>query len=185
MAILGWIRLGDKASCGGTVVESEQTSISHGKPHAFQGARLSCRKNCRIAEGHQTSVLPNGRNKVIHGMTTSGGCPLVSTLNGVDGVENQSGQESNAAFVPDGQGNWRGISPPSCTHEQAYDEYFVLLDEESGAPARNRYYRITLDTGQAMEGFTDAEGRTQYAVADKSVPLKIEIGHQHEIQVGE
>jgi len=185
MAILGWIRLGDKASCGGTVVEGDQTSLSYGKPHSFQGARLSCRKNCGIAEGHQTSVLPNGRAKVIHGMKTTGGCPLVSPLNGIDGVENQSGQESPAAFVPDGKGSWRGMNPPPGEHGQAYDEYFVLLDEKNGTPARNRYYRITLATGQVIEGYSDAEGRTQYAATEKSVPLKIEIGHQHEIQVGE
>jgi uncharacterized Zn-binding protein involved in type VI secretion len=185
MAILGWIRQGDKASCGGTVVEGDQTSVSRGQAHAFQGASLSCRKNCRIAEGHQPAILPNGRCKVTHGMKTSGNCPLVSTLNGIDGVDNESGTASPAAFVPDGKDNWRGIEPPVAEHGQAYDEYFVLMDEKTGAPASNRFYRITPAAGPAIEGYTDADGRTRYAVSDRSVALKIEIGHQHEIQVGD
>jgi uncharacterized protein (DUF2345 family) len=80
---------------------------------------------------------------------------------------------------------WTGIHPPPQEHDQAYDEYFVLMDEKSSAPACNRFYRITLDTGETIEGHTDDEGRTQYATSDKRVAMTIELSPQHEIQVGE
>jgi hypothetical protein len=85
---------------------------------------------------------------------------LVSTLNDIDGVGNESGQEIHLAFIPDGEGGWTGILPPAQEHDQAYDEYFILMDEKSGTPASNRFYRIALDTGETIEGYTDDEGRT-------------------------
>jgi uncharacterized Zn-binding protein involved in type VI secretion len=90
MQIIGWVREQDRADCGGTVVEGDSFTISDGRPYAFQGARMACKKNCVIAEGYALSTLTNG-GRVIHGMKTSGGCPLISTLNGVDGVGNEGG----------------------------------------------------------------------------------------------
>lgn len=92
MDIVGWIRQLDHAACGGTVVEGDQFTISDGRAYAFQGARLACKKNCVIAQGYAFSTLTNGCNQVMHGMRTSGGCPLYSTLNDVDGVGNESGE---------------------------------------------------------------------------------------------
>lgn len=38
MKIIGWIRYGDKAACGGVVVEASAVEISHGRGYTFQGA---------------------------------------------------------------------------------------------------------------------------------------------------
>ena len=152
MKILGWIRYGDQAACGGQVVEGCSTTESHGRRMAFYGARLACRKNCVIAEAHPNVTLPNGRNVPHHGHITTGGCPLISTLNDVHGWTNERGAEIPPAFVPDGEGGWKGIHPPPQEHDQIHDEYFILMDEKSATPARNRFYRITLDTGETIEG---------------------------------
>lgn len=186
MNIIGWIREGDKAACGGTVVEGDQTCISRGRAYSFQGAHMACRKkNCVIAEGFVRSTLNNGRSQVIHGMMTSGRCPLQSTLNNIDGVDNVSGEAIHSASLPDTSGGWKGIAPPAQEHDQAFDEYFIIIDEKNGTPARNRFYRITLDTKEIMEGYTDEEGRTAYATSDKRLALTLEIALQHEIQVGD
>lgn len=182
MKIIGWIREGDKASCGGTVVEGDQTCTSHGRAYSFQGARMACRKNCVIADGFIRSTLTNGRSQVIHGMVTSGGCPLQSTLNDIDGVGNEGGEEIHPAFAPDEDGGWKGIYPPPQEHDQAYDEYFIVIDDKSGTPACNRFYRITLDTGDTIEGYTDDEGRTQYATSNKRRPLTIKVAPALEMQ---
>ena len=87
MKIAGYIRIADKTSCGGTVVEGDMTCSSHGRAYAFQGARISCRKRCVISEGLIRAVLSNGRARVVHGMKTSRGCTCESTLNDVDGVK--------------------------------------------------------------------------------------------------
>lgn len=86
MKILGFIRVGDKTECGGTVVEGDETAVSHGRAYTFQGARVDCRKHCVIADGVARAVLTGGRPRVVHGMKTSGGCVCESTLNDVDGV---------------------------------------------------------------------------------------------------
>jgi uncharacterized Zn-binding protein involved in type VI secretion len=182
MKIIGWIREGDKASCGSAVVEGDRTCLSYGRAYAFQGARLACRENCVIAQGFIRSMLTNGRAQVLHGMMTSKGCPLQSTLNDVDGVENDSGEEIHPAFAPDEDGGWRGIYPPAQEHDQAYDEYFIIVDDKTGTPARNRIYSITLDTGESIEGHTDDEGRTQYITSDKRRPLIIEVAPASEMQ---
>jgi uncharacterized Zn-binding protein involved in type VI secretion len=82
----GWMRVGDQADCGGTVAEGASSDTSGGTAYTYQGARMSCNKHCTIAEGYPISTLPNGAAQVLDGQHTSGGCRLISTLNGVDGV---------------------------------------------------------------------------------------------------
>lgn len=86
MKIIGWVRHGDKAACGGTVAEASESDLSHGKALAYQGAAMSCAGNCVISDGYPGSVLANGKAQVLDGQLTSGGCALASTLNGIDGV---------------------------------------------------------------------------------------------------
>lgn len=182
MNIRGWIRQGDVAACGASVIEGVQTCSSYGRAYTYQGASIACSKRCVIAEGLPTNVLPNGRPRVLHGMRSSQGCPLISTLNGTDGISSES--TIFPAFVPDGEGEWRGIVPPDASHEKEFDEYFIVLEQETGKPARRRFYRITLDTGEIIEGYTDEQGRTTYAQADRRQALRLELGPQREIEVG-
>lgn len=86
MKIRGWLRATDRADCGGTVAEGSSREFSGSLGYAFQGARMDCRRGCVIAEGYPRSLLSNGAAQVLDGQLTSGGCRLISTLNGVDGV---------------------------------------------------------------------------------------------------
>lgn len=90
MGIRGWVRVGDAAACGGAVAEGSSCDVSDGVPYAFEGAKMSCSGNCVIAEGYATSVLSNGKAQVLDGQRTTGRCTLVSTLNGADGVADES-----------------------------------------------------------------------------------------------
>jgi len=58
-------------------------------------------------------------------------------------------------------------------HQEAFDEYFIVTDAGTGTPARNRNYRVVLDTSAVLEGVTDDEGRTQYATSEVRKPLHI------------
>lgn len=89
MQIIGWIRVSDKAACGSAVAEGSSCEFSDGIGYSFQGARMACTKGCVIADGYPDSTLSNGKAQVLHGQLTSGGCPLISTLNGVDGVADE------------------------------------------------------------------------------------------------
>lgn len=90
MECLRWIREGDRAACDGMVIEGDPSSAIHGRPYAFEGARLICRKKCVIAEGVAHRTLTHGRKAVLHGMKTSGGCPLLSSLDNHEEASDQS-----------------------------------------------------------------------------------------------
>lgn len=165
MNIIGWIREGDKAACGGTVVEGDLTCTSHGRAYSFQGAHMACRKNCVIAEGFIRSTLTNGRSQVIHGMVTSGGCPLQSTLNDIDGVGNESGEHVPASFV-EHQGEWV---------EKKFDEQFFFKDE-NGTILAGIPYTVKLDD-ELIHGTTDDDGKTERYVTDGAKQIEFHIGH--------
>lgn len=167
MEIIGWIRQNDKAACGGTVAEGDSFCLSHGRPYSFRGARMACQKKCVIAEGFTRSSL-NGRNQVIHGMKTSGGCPLLSTLNDLDGVGNESGKEIPIRFVQDNEGAWVGKT------NEGYDQHFVLTDEQTGKVLPNRYYRMSFN-GKVIEGKSDVNGMTAKVTSDEPTEVSIEI----------
>lgn len=153
MNIIGWIREGDKAACGGKVAEGLSTCTSRGVPYSFQGARMACCNNCVIAEGFTRSTLANGRHRVIHGMRTSGGCPLYSTLNDVDGVGNESGGIIAEKHFLNAEGNWAPIKEPE-PHAARYDERPQLAAPPiDGVP----YYIETLD-GRTFSGRAGADG---------------------------
>lgn len=82
-------------------------------------------------------------------MRTSGGCPLLSTLNDTDGVSNSDEEDVPVRFVLDNAGVWVGKT------DEGYDQHFVLTDEKTGVPLPDRYYRMTFN-GKTVEGKTDA-----------------------------
>jgi uncharacterized Zn-binding protein involved in type VI secretion len=156
MGIIGWIRLGDKAACGGIVVEGEARVSHEGIPFAFEGARLACRFNCTIAQAYAHYTLPNGKNAPHHGHMTSRGCPLISTANGVCGVGTGSADAAPAQFIEHEDGGWQQ-KPDHAEHEHRY----LLRDEQSGEPLANVRYKITLASGAVVQGRTDAQGQTE------------------------
>ena len=168
MNIVGWIRVGDQAACSGTVAEGDPAFSSDGRAFSFRGAQISCPSNCVISEGFPGSLISNARQRVLHGMKTSGGCPLLSTLNERDGVSNASDETLPIRFVRSDAGEWVGKT------NEGYDQHFVLTDEQTDRPLAHRHYRMTFK-GQVIEGKTDAEGRTEKVESDDPAEVAIEI----------
>jgi uncharacterized Zn-binding protein involved in type VI secretion len=153
MNLIGWVRLGDKAACGGEVAEGVNNCTGHGVPYSFEGALMACRNNCVIAEGFSRSTLPNGRSRVIHGMRTSGGCPLYSTLNDVDGVSNLSGDVLGEKHSLNADGEWMAVKEPP-PHEAPYDELpHLVAPLVVGVP-----YFIETKDGRTFPGRTGTDG---------------------------
>lgn len=152
MKIIGWIREGDRAACDGLVIEGVKSCISHGRPFTFEGARLVCQKKCVIAEGFALRTLPNGHHAVIHGMKTSGGCPLLSTLNDRDGVHNDTVVPTSAGFIQNADGEWVGA--PLATDEKLYDEQTRLATPH----AEGMHYLIQTNDGRKFSGRVGADG---------------------------
>ncbi|QYF94760.1 PAAR domain-containing protein [Massilia sp. PAMC28688] len=74
------IRMGDKTSHGGTVLEGSQTDICMGKPIAYIGHKTQC-PQCKgtypIVEGVMTTTL-YGKGVAVAGMKTACGAVLVA-----------------------------------------------------------------------------------------------------------
>lgn len=153
MKIIGWIREGDRAACGGLVIEGDQRCNSHGRPYAYEGARLVCTKKCTISEGFTRRTLTNGRRAVIHGTKTSGGCPLISTLNDIDGVGNETGTPVATIFFQNGRGEWIGACAPT-PGQPPFDEQAHL----AAAPIEGVPYFIETRDGRKFQGRTGPGG---------------------------
>ena len=96
------------------------------------------------------------------------GCPIYSTINGIDGWEDGSDSALPVRAIQNAEGEWVE------KFNEGYDQYFHLTDDETGKPYSNRYYRMTCN-GQVIEGKTDANGKTAKVVADDPADVKIEI----------
>lgn len=182
MAKYGVIRKGDKTSCGGTVMEGDSTFTVLGKEVALVGATISCRHGCQIIQGWP-DFFDNRRLVGFHGCQTTQGCRCLSTASGQWDFDDGTDITTPDTFVPE-NGEWLGVEHHA-KHEEAFDEYFILADETGGSPARNRLYRITLESGDVIEGYTDKHGRTTVITSDRRVALSIEVGRPQEIQVGD
>ena len=180
MEIIGWIRFGDKASCGGTVAEASMVEISHGRGYTFTGARMSCRKNCVISGGYPLSTLSNGRTRVIHGDCTSGGCPLQSTLNDIDGIGNDSGTAIASTFYQSSDGEWLPKYGPEHFTEESPDEQVRAVDDKTGEPISDLAYCIEAPDGTTYSGQTDSEGLCQRVSTFKPEELKVWFGEDAE-----
>ncbi|WP_296953059.1 PAAR domain-containing protein [uncultured Massilia sp.] len=166
MNIIGWIREGDEASCGGKVKQGHPTFTSHGKPLAHAGNPMACRKHCVVGAGEHHFTLPDGLPQALHGDETSGGCPLVSTLNGIHGVEDASGVPLvTAYFQPAAVALAAAALAPEPDDDAPwvpgrYDDRYVLLGVSDGRPLAHTAYAIEREDGSIEHGTTDADGHT-------------------------
>lgn len=127
-----WIREGDRAACDGMVIEGDQSCTSHGRAYAFEGARLICQKKCVIAEGTTRRTLTHGRKAVLHGMKTSSGCSLLSSLDDhVDASDRTDGSARPGHLAHDaGHASTVVWLPPRVDYGPAG----AALNEATGAP---------------------------------------------------
>jgi hypothetical protein len=131
---------------------------------------MACRKNCVIAEGHANVTLANGRSMVSHGQRTSGGCPLLSTLNGIDGWGN-SGEAIAESFFENANGQWIGVKPPA-PRAQTFDEQPQLVSPTAiGIP----YFIETAD-GRTYAGRMAADGMLPRVATDGSDDITVSWG---------
>ncbi len=112
---------------------------------------MACTKKCSITDGLSRRMLMNGRASVIHGMRTSGGCPLVSTLNDLNGVSNHGGPVATSFFM-NADGRWTDAAP--ALGEHSYDEQVLLMHQRAdGLP----YHIETMD-GRVFSGRIGPDG---------------------------
>jgi uncharacterized Zn-binding protein involved in type VI secretion len=185
MKIIGWIRYGDKAACGGTVVEGDPTTNSHGRPLTYYGARMACRKGCVIVQAHPCFTLPNGRQVPHHGHITSCGCPLQSTLNDVHGWSNENGEAIAATFYQSAEGEWLPKFGPEHFTEDSPDEQVRAVDAKTGEPLPDLAYYIEAPDGTTYTGHTNAEGLCERITTYQPEELTVWFGENAENKMQE
>lgn len=167
------IRLGDKTSHGGTVIEGSIADICMGKPIAFVGHKVYC-PLCRgafsIIEGAPT-VSFYGRGVALAGMHTACGAILIASQF-TDYVEYGGGTTSTKA-ARRASASSEPTSAPTATAKR-FDDKFILVDADSGDPLVYTEYAIRRVSGEIEHGVTDAKGHT-HLLSDTASAEEVEI----------
>jgi uncharacterized Zn-binding protein involved in type VI secretion len=155
------IRLGDKTSHNGTVLEGYQDNICMGKPIAGVGHKVSCPKcpgTHTIVEGAR-SFFVLGVNVAVEGMKTSCGAVLVASQQ-TDTAEVGGGGGGAGAAAAAAAPAIAAAAAAAAIAASKFDEQFQLVDKR-GKPLANAAYKIVSASGITVEGVTDAQGKTQ------------------------
>jgi uncharacterized Zn-binding protein involved in type VI secretion len=164
------IRLGDKTSHGGTVLEGSPTDICMGKPIAYMGHKVQCPK-CKgifpIVEGALTTAF-YGKGVALAGMKTSCGAVLIASqftdiVEYGSGASPASGKARSSSAAIAASSALRGKDVPSGPGEAGttqFDDRFILVDETTGEPLAFTEYAVRRASGQVEHGTTDSQGHT-------------------------
>lgn len=190
------IRLGDRTSHSGTVIEGSQADICMGKPIAFIGHKVYCPKckgNFPIIEGVPTTTF-YGKGVALAGMKTSCGAVLIAGQF-TDTVDwgRGGGSSSAKAAAPKAEAPSNNSShdvgqlpvaalsnaqsdTANVSEDLPHDEQFLLKDED-GVVLADMPYTVTLPSGQRVHGTTDGEGRTSRYPTDGAQYIEVCLGH--------
>ena len=174
------IRLGDKTSHNGTVLEGYPDNICMGKPIAGVGHKVSCPKcsgTHTIVEG-VVSFSVMGKHVAVEGMKTSCGAVLIAGQQ-TDLVEAGGGGGSGASTAATAAAAAAAALAATTTsaavaaaNAGVFDEQFQLVDKR-GQPLAGAAYKIVSASGREVEGVTDASGKTQRVQTSTAETLQI------------
>lgn len=164
------IRLGDKTSHGGIVLEGSPSDICMGKPIAFIGHKVQCPK-CKgvfpIVEGAPTTTF-YGKGVALAGMRTACGAVLIASqltdtveCGGGETAPNRAAKSPSAAVSNSATAaSIVDTSANTKSTDRQFDDKFILQDAETGEPISYAEYAIRRESGAIEHGTSDAEGHT-------------------------
>lgn len=173
-SILGSICVGDKTSCGGTVITGSPFSDVKGRAIARVKDKIACKKSCVIVTGNPTEII-DGAEMALHGALTSGGCTCLSGNNDVHGdghspsaaAQVPVAADAGIAFIPD---------TAALLSEDTWIE-FQLTDGHDPIP--HQVYVVVDPSGAEISGSLDERGFARVSPV-KAGQCKIhfpELGH--------
>lgn len=162
MAKKAIIRIGDKTSHGGTVLEGLQFFLILGKSAAGVGHRVHC-PTCSgpqvIVEGAANATMMEIQIAV-DGMKTSCGATLIASQS-TDTIDVGSGGGTTALPANVGAAAAGAGAPhAAAVNEAGFDDHYVLVDADSGAVLARTEYAIVRASGAIEHGVSDGEGKT-------------------------
>lgn len=155
-SILGFICVGDKTSCGGTVISGSVVDTdSSGRPISRIGDAISCRHNCTIISGDQTMIVA-GQPVAMHGSLTSKQCTCISAQN-----NNKTGigqTEAQQASTPKAADPGIAYTPDMQAVEQELHWIEFSLKNKEGNPFSGEAYELLDAKGTSYSGTLDQDG---------------------------
>lgn len=153
-SILGSICVGDKTSCGGTLITGSPFSTVNGKPIARMGDKIACKNSCVIVSGNPTEII-DGAAMAIHGAQTSGKCICLSQNNDFHGDAHCA---AAAAEVPVGAD--AGIAFMAATAAALNEDHWIEFQLTNGQdePIPQQQYVVIDPSGARISGYLDDNG---------------------------
>lgn len=153
-SLIGSICVGDKTSCGGTVVTGTPATDVNGRAVARVGDRIACKHHCVITTGNPTEII-DGAPMALHGSQTSRGCICLSGNNNFHG---DTQTEEAAATVPAAAD--AGIAYMPETADALNEDHWIefRLTDMEDKPLPNLQYVVTDPVGKKISGWLDEKG---------------------------
>ena len=156
-----WIRLGDKTSHGGTVIQASAYTYSGGIQVARVGDMVQCPKKghgtCPIVSGDITLII-DGKPVARHGDKTSCGASLIASQQNSTADQRTSvasaGGEQELSF----EDFFTPYDEPVNSIDE-YDQHFIVVNQDDEALS-NIPYNQSIAGEMIVTGKTDVQGKT-------------------------
>lgn len=163
-----YIVIGCPTTGGGKVISGSSFFLIEGIPIACVGDKATCPKHQTVA----TIITGDPHMQVMGKMAArvndslSCGCKLLPKQNLVvqDNGPSPGSNTAQSSFAP------TSSAPKQDNFAQNTDDHgikFELLDESTGLPLIEQYFKITAPDGNIIEGFTDESGQTELVESGK------------------
>ena len=169
------LKLGDKTSAGGVVLEGVDSCRNHGTPITFIGAKIWC-PACN-SEGvigwkgpHQKATMM-GKQQALEGDLCLCKCDPPPVLLA---SQNNAWHVFEAHELREATGTGRSMARGQ---HGVYDEQFIFKDGNGRALA-DTYYTLRMPSGRLIHGTTDRAGRTGRHATDGAQSLAVYLGHR-------
>ncbi len=169
------LKLGDKTTSDGVVLEGIDSCRHHGTPMTFIGAKIwcpACNSEGVIGwKGPHRKATMMGKQQAVEGDICLCNCDpppvLLASQNSAWHVF-----DAHELGEATGAGQSMAGSDPG-----RYDEQIALRDG-NGRPLADTYYTLRLPNGALIHGTTDRAGRTARHVTDGARSIAIFLGHR-------
>lgn len=192
-----WIVVGDPTSSGGRVVTGSPFTDIDGMPVSRVTDQATCPRHkgaYPIVDGDSTMIV-DGQPVALHGSSLACGCKVLSAQQMRVFIDSGGNGGSVATVSPTPSGTdvaTSNGSPPALGRasgrDTAFGATFLVRDKATGEPLSGAAYKISLSSGEVLEGVTGPDGMTcavhSASAGAASVQVIYRSGHQSDFGVG-
>lgn len=159
------ITLGATTTSGGRVVSATSSVSIHGVPIALEGDLVSC-PVCKatgriLCVGPRIPETSDGKHVALENDLCTCRCTPSPKLLPIQTMRSQVLKDTGRALSHTGQGGAAPYYSPRRAHKgDSYNDRFLLLDEETGAPLPHKEYAVVRASGKLEFGTSDGMGHT-------------------------